>query len=85
MATFTTIIHLHGANKTDYETLFNRLEKEVLKSNCRIMKGIQNVDGKSEYKWRGNISIREITDLIFRSLSGAGRRFSFTISRQEQV
>jgi hypothetical protein len=85
MATFTTTIQLHDADKKDYETLFSKLEKQVLKNKYHIIKVRQYDDGKSEYKWQGNVSIHEITNAIFRSVSGTGRKYSFTIVRKKLV
>jgi hypothetical protein len=83
MATFTATIQLNDATKQDYENLFSKLEKHVLKSKCHMIKGRQFVDGKSEYKWSGNISIQEIAGVILRSVSGMGRKYSFTIIRRK--
>ena len=83
MATFTATIELNDASRQDYENLFSKLEKHVLKRKCHLVKGKRFVGGKSEYKWRGNISIQEIAGAIFRSLSGMGRKYSFTIIRRQ--
>jgi hypothetical protein len=83
MATFTATIHLIEATKQDYEDLFSKLEKHDLKSKWHIVKGRQFVDGKSEYKWSGNISLQEITSAILRSVSGMGQKYSFTIIRRK--
>ena len=80
MPTFTVTILLNDAARQDYEYLFSKLEKHIFKSKCRIIKGRQYVDGKSEYKWRGNISIQEIASAIFRSVSGTKRKYSFTVT-----
>ena len=80
MATFTATIQLNDATKQDYDNLFSKLEKQVLKSKYHIVKGRQFVDGKSEYKWSGNISVPEIASAILRSVSGTGRKYSFTIT-----
>lgn len=85
MATFTTTIQLHEADKKDYETLFSKLEKQVLKGKFRVIKGRQYEDGKSEYQWLGNVSIHEIANAIFRSVSGTGRKYSFTIIRKKMA
>ena len=91
MATFTakiqlndaTKIQLNDATKQDYENLFSKLEKQLLKSKCHIVKDRLFVDGKSDYKWRGNISIQEIASAVLRSVSGIGRKYSFTITRRK--
>lgn len=83
MATYTSTIHLYGAGKDDYEDLFSKLEKQVLKNKWHIIRGRKYKDGKSECKWTGNISIQELTNTIFRSLSESGKRFSFTIVKKK--
>jgi len=83
MATFTATIQLNDATKQDYENLFSKLGKHILKTKCHLVKGKQFLDGKSEYKWTGNVSIPEIASSIFRSLSGKGTKYSFTIIRKE--
>ena len=52
------------------KNLFSKLEMHDLKNKCHIVKGRQFVDGKSEYKWSGNVSIQEIANAILRSVSG---------------
>ena len=74
MATFTATIQLNDATKQDYENLFSKLEKHFLKSKCDMVKGRQFVDGRSQYKWSGNISLQEIASAISRSVSGMGRK-----------
>ena len=83
MATFTATIQLNDATKQDYENLFSKLETHVLKNKGHLVKGRQVVDGKSEYKWRGNVSVQEIASAILRSVSGMGRKYSFTILRRK--
>lgn len=83
MTTFTAIIQLNDATKQDYEDLFSKLEKQVLKYKGHIIKDRHFVDGKSESKWRGNISIQEKASVILRSVSGMGRKYSFTIIRRK--
>jgi hypothetical protein len=83
MATFTATIQLNDATKEDYENLFSKLEKQVLKSKCHMVKGREFVDGKSEYKWSGNISVQEIASAILKSVTGMERRYSFTIIRRK--
>ena len=83
MATFTATIQLNDATKQDYEDLFSKLEKHDLKSKSHIVKGRQFADGKSEYKWSGNVSIQEIASAMFRSVSGIGQKYSFTIIRRK--
>jgi hypothetical protein len=82
MATFTATIQLNDATKQDHENLFSKLEKHILKTKCHLVKGRQFVDGKSEYKWTGNVSVQEITSSICRSLSGTQTKYSFTIIRK---
>ena len=79
MSTFTATIELNNATWQDREHLFSKLEKHVLKPKCHLAKGRQFVDGKSEFKWTGNVSIQEIASSIIRSLSGMGTKYSFTI------
>ena len=83
MATFTATIQLNDATRQDYENLFSKLERQVLKTKCHLVKVRQFVDGKSEFKWTGNVSIPEIASSIFRSLSGMGAKYTFTIIRKE--
>ncbi len=85
MPTFTATIKLNDATKKYYENLFSKLEKHVSKRKCHLVKGRQFIDGKSEYKWTGNVSIPEIAGSIFRSLSGIGTNYSFTIIRKKAV
>ena len=83
MATFTATIQLNDATRQDHANLFSKLENHVLKTKCHLAKGRQFVDGKSEYKWTGNVSIQEIVSSIFRSLSCKGTKYSFTIVRKK--
>ncbi len=83
MSTYTATIQLNDATKQDYEDLFSKLEKHDLKSKSHVVKGRRFVDGKSEYKWSGNVSIQEIASAIFRSVSGIGRKYSVTITRRK--
>ena len=85
MATFTTTIQLHDADKKDYETLFRKLGKQFSNGKCHIIKGREYADGKKEYKWNGNVSIDEIVNAIVRSLSGMGKKYSFNIVRNKLV
>ena len=83
MATFTATIQLNDATRQDYENLFSKLEKHILKTKCHLVKGKQFLDGKSEYKWTGNVSIQEIASSIFKSLSGMQTKYSVTIIRKK--
>jgi len=83
MSTFTTTIQLNDATKQDYENLFSKLEKHVLKTKGHLVKSRQFVDGKCEYRWTGNVSVQEIAGSIFKSLSGMGAKYTFTIIRKE--
>ena len=83
MATFTTTIHLDDANRQDYDQLFGKLEKQVLRYKCQIIKSHEHADGKNEYKWLGNISILEITHAIIKSVPV--KKFSFTIIRKKEA
>lgn len=83
MATFTATIQLNDATKQDYEHLFSKLEKQVSKSKCHLVKGRGFMDGKGEYKWSGKISVQEIASAILKSISGSGRKYSFTIIRRK--
>ena len=46
MATFIDTIQLNDATKQDYENLFSKLEKQVLKSKYHIVKGRRLWTGK---------------------------------------
>jgi hypothetical protein len=84
MATFTTTIQLNNATKQDYENLFSKLEKLVLKTKCHLVKSRQFVDGKCEYQWTGNVSIQEIAGSIFRSLSVWEQNIHLRLSERKQ-
>jgi len=83
MSNFIARIQLNSAAETDYETLNREIEKtpaDLRKKNVfvkadRIKKG--------EYNYRGNISLAEVVDAVYRAIRKTGRNYSFTVMKNK--
>lgn len=85
MAKFKTTILLEDADEKDYSTLQHELEKQSLKSKKQVIKSKNNATGKEEYQWKGDVTIQEIANAIFRAATKTGKKFSFTIIRSRLI
>ncbi|HKO79197.1 MAG TPA: hypothetical protein VJU78_02340 [Chitinophagaceae bacterium] len=85
MAKFTTTIQLFEAEEKDYAILHNELEKRSTKGKNQVVKGKAHAPGKEEYNWKGNITIQEVADAIFRAATKTGRKYSFSIIRDKRI
>jgi len=85
MAKFKTAIQLEDGDEKDYSTLHHELEKQSLKSKKQVIKSKSNFAGKEEYQWKGDITIQEIANAIFRAATKTGKKFSFTIIRSKLI
>jgi len=85
MAKFKTTIQLEDADDKDYTVFQHELERQSLKSKQQVAKSKTNIGGKKEYQWKGDITIREIANAIFRAASKTGKKFSFTIMKSKTV
>jgi hypothetical protein len=85
MAKFKTTIQLEDADDKDYTGFRHELEKQSLKSKQQVTKSKTNNGGKEEYQWKGDITIQEIANAIFRAATKTGKKFSFTIMKSKTV
>ena len=83
MAKFITRIKLLSADEKDYETLNREIEKEpsVLKKKNLFVKA--NKIKKGEYNYRGNITLQDVADVVYRAIKKTGRDYTFTIMKNK--
>jgi hypothetical protein len=83
MAIFTTSIRLHDATENDYNTLHAELENQARKrrQNLAISNGL--VNGESNYNWDGNVTIQKIAESIINAAPKTGKKYSFSIVRNQ--
>lgn len=74
MPKFVTTIQLHDADESDYSKLYRELAKS---------KGY--ITGKGEYRQEGDVTIQEVTDTVFRAVTKTGKKYSFTITRNNTI
>ncbi|MEO6313877.1 MAG: hypothetical protein ABIU63_11090 [Chitinophagaceae bacterium] len=83
MSKFTARIQLHSAAETDYETLNRAIEKDpaiLKKKNLWVSPDKVN---KGEYNYRGNISLSDVANAVYRAIRKTGRDYSFTVMKSK--
>ena len=85
MAKFNTTIQLEDADEKDYTVFQHELKKQSLKSRKQVAKGKSSIAGQEEYQWKGDVTIQEIANVIFRAAAKTGKKFSFTIIRTKLI
>jgi hypothetical protein len=83
MSKFIARIQLHKAEETDYETLNREIEKgpSVQKKRSLFVKA--DKIKKGEYNYRGDISLSDVADAVYRAVKKTGRDYSFTIMKNK--
>ena len=83
MSKFIARIQLHSANEIDYETLNREIEKDpaVLKKRNLSVKADKIKRG--EYNYRGNISLSDVANAVYRAIKKTGRDYSFTVMKNK--
>ena len=85
MPKFLTTIQLHDADESDYNRLYNELAKNSTKKGKHVVNSIGHITGKIEYKREGDVTIQEVTDTVFRAVTKTGKKYSFTITRNNTI
>lgn len=85
MPTFVTTIQLHDADESDYNKLYKELTKGSLKRKKHAIKNKGYSTGKIEYKQEGDVTIQEVTDAVSRAVTKTGKKYSFTITRNNTI
>ena len=85
MPTFVTTIQLHDADESDYNKLYNELTKKSTKKGRHAVQSKRYITGKIEYKQEGDVTIQEVTDTVFRAVTKTGKKYSFTITRNNTI
>lgn len=85
MPTFVTTIQLHDADESDYDKLYNELAKSSTKKGKDAVKSKGYITDKIEYKQKGDVTIQEVTDMVFRAVTKTGKKYSFTITRNNTI
>jgi len=83
MSKFIARIELRKADEKDYE----KLNSEMEKASFYLKKGhsadkTTNIK-RGEYNCRGNITLKEVADAVYRAVKKTGRDYSFTIMRNK--
>ncbi|HTL08579.1 MAG TPA: hypothetical protein VL307_09995 [Chitinophagaceae bacterium] len=83
MSNFIARIQLNSAVDNDYEMLHREIEKspEVLRKKNVFVKA--DKVKKGEFNYRGNISLAEVVDAVYRAIRKTGRNYSFTVMKNK--
>ncbi len=81
MAKFITSIELFGADESDYQNLTSALEKESFRPEKKKYVSLKRV----EYNREGNITLKDVTDAVFKVAKSTGKKYSFTIIKDKNL
>lgn len=85
MPRFTATIQLHNAEKKDYDTLSNELEKKSFKGDKKPYGKIKEQLTLKEYSREGNVTLQEVSTSISKAASKTGKKYSFTVIRNKHI
>ncbi|MEO5591933.1 MAG: hypothetical protein ABIR15_17590 [Chitinophagaceae bacterium] len=83
MAKFITRIKLLSADEKDYEILNREIEKEPSVLKTKNLFVTANKIKKGEYNYRGNITLQDVADVVYRAIKKTGRDYTFTIMKNK--
>lgn len=83
MSTFIARVQLNSAEATDYETLNREIEKGPAVLKKKSVSITPDKFRKGEYNYRGNISLSDVVDAVYRAIRKTGRDYSFTVMKNK--
>ena len=83
MAKFITRVQLLQADEKDYEKLNTEMEKAPFHLKKKPAPGKSMAVKKGEYNFAGNITLKEVADVVYKAIKKTGRDYSFTIMKNK--
>lgn len=84
MTQFIVKLSLENAGEKDYKNLQHELEKEAF-TGIKIMPGKQGSYYRKgrEYIKKGNFTLIDLTDIVFKAADKTGKKYSFIIIKDK--
>lgn len=83
MSKFIARVQLNSAQAGDYEILDREIEKAPVLLGKKQVSVKADKSKKGEYNYRGNISLSDVVDAVYRAIRKTGRNYSFTVMKNK--